>query len=58
MHRAQARMVQGPEASGLTVMLRSDFYESRVPLQVRPRLCRRPQPIPFATPSLSIATLV
>ncbi len=36
MRRAQARMVQGtgPEASGLTLMLRSDFYESRVPLQV------------------------
>lgn len=36
MRRAQARMVQGtgPEASGLTVLLRSDFYESRVPLQV------------------------
>jgi hypothetical protein len=38
MKRAQARMVQGtgPEASGLAVMLRSDFYESHVPLQVLP----------------------
>ncbi len=37
MRRAQALMVQGtgPVSSGLTVVLRSDFYESTVPLQVR-----------------------
>lgn len=37
MRRAQALMVQGtgPASSGLTVVLRSDFYESTVPLQVR-----------------------
>lgn len=37
MRRAQALMVQGtgPASSGLSVVLRSDFYESTVPLQVR-----------------------
>lgn len=36
MRRAQALMVQGtgPASSGLTVILRSDFCESAVPLQV------------------------
>ncbi|CAL8465334.1 g4869 [Coccomyxa elongata] len=36
MRRAQALMVQGtgPVSSGLTVVLRSDFYESTVPLQI------------------------
>ena len=37
MRRAQALMVQGtgPASSGLAIVLRSDFYESTVPLQVR-----------------------
>lgn len=45
MRRAQALMVQGtgPASSGLTVVLRSDFYESTVPLQV----CSHPLPPPF-----------
>lgn len=36
MRRAQALMVQGtgPASSGLAVVLRSDFYDSTVPLQV------------------------